>query len=109
MARTTTDLYRRGNTLSPRLTHVRVGKDILTSIHNGIETAQAHSGGISTFSSPGSGRNWWVLPAGTEYPDEISVINDHGNHYSWEANVDLPLADFLALLATMESAFTRIS
>lgn len=108
MARTTTDLYRGGNALGPRMTHVRVGKDIVTFFRNGIEWARAHSGSISTFSSRGLGRNWWVLPAGSEYPDEISVINDHGDHTSWEPNVALPLADFVALLATVEPAFTRI-
>ncbi len=109
MARTTTDLYRGGNTLGPRLTYIRVGKDLLTFFHKGIEFALAHSGGVSTFSRPGPGRNWWVLPAGSEYPDEISVINDHGDHYNWEPNVDLPLADFVALLAVVEPAFTKIS
>jgi hypothetical protein len=109
MARTTTDLYRRGNALNPRMTHVRVGKDIVTFFQNGIEFVRAHSGGISTFSIPGPGRNWWVLPGGSEYPGEISVINDHGHHYNWEPNVDLPLADFVALLATVEAVFTRIS
>ena len=109
MARTTTDLYRRGNALDPRMTHVRVGKDVVTFFQNGIEYVRAHSGGVSTFSTPGPGRNWWVLPGESEYPDEISVINDHGDHYSWEPNVDLPLADFVALLATVEGAFARIS
>lgn len=109
MGRTTTDLYRRGNSNSPRLTHVRVGNDIVTFFQDGIEMARALSGGISTFSSPGPGRNWWVLPTGTEYPDEITVINDHGNHYNWEPSVDLPLSDFVASLATIELAFTRIS
>ena len=109
MAWTTTNLYRRGNALGPRLTHVRLGKDIVTFFQNGIEFVRAHSGGISTFSSQGHGRNWWVLPAGSEYPDEISVINDHGNHYNWEPNVDSPLSDFLALLAAVEPAFARVS
>lgn len=109
MGRTTTDLYRAGNSRSARMTHVRVGRDIVTSVQNGIEMVQAHSGGVSTFSSPGPGRNWWILPAGTEYPDAISVINDHGNHYNWEPNGDLPLADFVALLAAVEPAFHRIS
>jgi hypothetical protein len=109
MGRTITDLYRRGNARSPRLAHVRVGKDVVTYFENGIETAGAHSGGTSTFSSPGSGPNWWLLPAGTEYPDEISVINDHGNHYNWEPNVDLPLSDFVALLAAVEPAFIKVS
>ena len=109
MGRTTTNLYRRGNARSPRLTHVRVGKDIVTFFQNGIEMARANSGGVSTFSNPGPGRNWWVLPAGTEYPDEISVINDHGDHYNWELNIDMPLSDFVALLATVEPAFSQIS
>lgn len=109
MGRTTTDLYRRGNALGPRLAHVRVSKDVVTFLQNGIEFVRAHSGGVSTFSSPGPGRNWWLLPAGSAYPDEISVLNDHGNHYNWEPNVDLPLVDFVALLGTVEPAFTRIS
>ena len=109
MGRTTVDLYRRGNAGSPRLSHVRVGKDIMTTFENGIEIAGAHSGGVSTFSNSGAGSNWWLLPAGTEYPDEISVINDHGNHYNWEPNVDLPLSDYEVLLASVESAFIRVS
>lgn len=108
MARTTTDLYRRGNALSPRLSHVRVGVDLVTFFRNGIELAQAYSGGVSTFSSAGPGRNWWVLPAGFEYPDEISVINDHGNHYNWEPNMDMPLAELLVLLAGVEPAFVKV-
>jgi len=86
-----------------------VGKDVVTFLQDGIEFVRAHSGGISTFSRPGPGRNWWVLAEGYEYPDEIEVINDHGNHHSWEPMVDLPLADFVALLATIESAFTKMS
>jgi hypothetical protein len=54
-------------------------------------------------------RNGWRLPAGTEYPDEISAINDHGDHYNWEPNVDLQLSDFVALLAAVEPACNRIS
>jgi hypothetical protein len=50
-----------------------------------------------------------LLPAGSEFPDEISVINDHGDHHNWEPDVDLPLVDFLALLASVEPAFIRVS
>lgn len=81
----------------------------MTYLQNGIEWVRSHSGGISTFSSPGPGRNWWMLPAGFAYADEISVVNDHGNHYSWEPNVDMPLADYVDLLEAVESAFTKIS
>lgn len=53
MLETTTDLYRRGNAASPRLDHVRVGKDILTFERDGVVSVTAHSGGVSTFARPG--------------------------------------------------------
>jgi len=39
----------------------------------------------------------------------LLVVNDHGNHYNWEPNVDMSLADFMALLATVEAAFRKVS
>src|SRR5436305_5260564 len=84
MAKTTTDLYRRGNVAGPRMTQVRIGKDIVIFHINGIEWVAARSGGVSTFSVQGPGKNWWLLPAGFDYPHELLVVNDHGNHYNWE-------------------------
>lgn len=109
MAVTPTDLYRRGNATSPRMTHVRVGKDVVTYFQNGVEMVHAFSGGISTFAVRGPGQNWWILPGGTQYPDELSVINDHGDHYSWEPNVNMPLADYMGLLGTVERVFQKTS
>ena len=91
------------------MTQVRIGKDIVIFHINGIEWVAARSGGVSTFSVQGPGKNWWLLPAGFDYPHELLVVNDHGNHYNWEPNVDLTLADFIALLGTVEPAFRRIS
>jgi hypothetical protein len=109
MPRTPVDLFRRGNASGPRLARVRVGTDIATVQKNGEDWVVARSGGVSTFSAPGRGANWWRLPAGTDYPDELLVVNDHGNHYNWEPNVDLPLRAFVALLASLEPAFQKIS
>jgi hypothetical protein len=109
IAKTTTDLYRRGNVSTPRLAQVRLGKDIVSFQRNGIEWVAAHSGGVSTFSVQGPGRNWWLLPAGFDYPDELLVVNDHGDHYNWEPNVDMILADFVAWLAAVELAFRKVS
>lgn len=109
MPKTTTDLYRRGNVSGPRMTRVRIGKDIVAFQLNGVDWVVARSGGVSTFSAPGPGKNWWLLPAGFDYPDELLVVNDHGNHYNWEPNINLTLADFIALLGTTESAFHKIS
>jgi hypothetical protein len=109
MPKTTTDLYRRGNAAGPRLARVRVGKDVTTLDRNGIAWVVARSGGVSTFSMPGPGRNWWLLPGGADYPNELIVVNDHGNHYNWEPAVDLALTDFITLLALVESGFRKVS
>jgi hypothetical protein len=109
MPKTTTDLYRRGNVSGPRMTHVRIGKDIVTYLNGGVQWVGARSGGVSTFSSQGPGKNWWHLPSGFDYPDELFVVNDHGNHYNWEPNVGMTLVDFIAWLGSVEPAFRKIS
>jgi hypothetical protein len=109
MPQTTTDLYRRGNASGPRLTHVRIGKDIVAFPSGGTDWVSARSGGVSTFSVQGPGPNWWLLAAGFDHPDDLLVVNDHGDHYNWEPNVDLPLADYIRLLASVEPAFRKFS
>lgn len=109
MPKTTTDLYRRGNATGPRMAHVRLGRDIAAFHQGGDDWVAARSGGVSTFSVQGSGINWWRLPAGFDYPDELWVVNDHGDHYNWEPSVDLPLTAFLALLASVEPGFRKVS
>ena len=92
-----------------RSAHVRLGKDIVTFQLNGVDWVAANSGGVSTFSIQGSGRNWWLLPAGSDYPVEVSVVNDHGKHWSWEPDSDMTLAAYIALLTSVEPAFLKVS
>lgn len=91
------------------MTHVRLGKDISSIQKAGDVWVAAQSGGVSTFSIQGAGPHWWMLQAGYEYPDELAVINDHGNDFSWEPSFDMPLVDFTDLLAAVDSAFIKIS
>jgi hypothetical protein len=109
MPATTTNLYRRGNASGPRLTKVRIGKDIATYQRGGIEWIAARSGGVSTFSARGPGENWWLLPRGSIYPADLHVVNDHGDHYNWEPNVDMPLSTLISLLASMEPLFRKVT
>lgn len=39
----------------------------------------------------------------------LRVANDHGGHFSWEPQVDMPLIEFVALLASTESAFRQVT
>ena len=89
--------------------HVRAGKDIHTFEKNGALWVAARSGGVSTFSIQGPGKNWWELPQGYIYPDNLYVVNDHGNYYSWEPNVDMPLSDYVALLAALNPHFFKVN
>jgi hypothetical protein len=109
MPETTTDLYRRGSASSPRLDHVRVGKDIEAFERDSMLWVRARSGGVSTFSRLAFGQHWWRLPQGYSYPDTLDVVNDYGHHYSWEPNVDMPLAEYVALLVAVHPHFIRVT
>jgi len=109
MPETTTDLYRRGSASSPRLDHVRVGKDIDAFERDSILWVRGRSGGVSTFSRPGFGPHWWRLSQGYIYPGALDIVNDHGHHYSWEPNVDMPLATYGALLAAVHPHFIKVT
>jgi hypothetical protein len=106
MGITPVDLYRRGNATSPRIDHIRsidVGRFTLS----GVEWVVGRSGGISTFaSSPSPGRGKiWRLPAGVPYSDELVLINDHGNHWSWEPAQNMELTRYRELLAALGRSF----
>jgi hypothetical protein len=93
MQETSVDLYRMGNTNSPRMDNVRP-QDI--SIYETIDRlwVMSSSGGISTFSAAGRGKNWWKLSLGTEIPSELILVNDHGNHWVWQPSYNMPLDQY---------------
>jgi hypothetical protein len=106
MGITSIDLYRRGNSSSPRMDNVRP-VDVASFIRNGAEWVGGRSGGISTFASPtppGRGRIW-RLPAGTLYSDELHLENDHGDHWSWGPARDMKMARYRAFLAAVGQNF----
>ncbi len=81
--------------------------DVTSFIRSGAECVRGRSGGISTFASaapPGRGRIW-RLPAGTSYPDELYLENDHGDHWSWEPARDIEMARYRAFLAAVGRNF----
>ena len=100
-------LFGRGNVTSPRLDHVRAGIDVAAFVREGIEWVVSESGGVSTFARnppPGNGRVW-VLDAGSDYPDILVLNDDHGDHWMWEAAVDMPVSDYRAALYDLGRRF----
>jgi len=107
MGTTPVALYRRGNTTSARLDHVRLGIDVLSFPRNRVEWVTGRSGGVSSYATnppPGNGRVW-TLDAGTTYPDALYLYNDQDDHWSWEPAADMPLEDYRSALALVNRNF----
>ncbi len=115
MAKTPVALYRKGNANSPRMDNVRPNKDLAIYERNGeiwvMETLAEgkNAGGISTFSIPGQGKNWWKIDAGIEIPSDLELINDRGNHWLWKPKQTMPLATYKIALQTISNSFYKLS
>ena len=105
---TRVDLYRLGNSSSPRMDNVRE-KDVEMFERDGKTWVKARSGGVSTFSKPSGKSNEWRLKKGTSFPSKLRVYNDHGDHWQWEPEVDMPLDDYLDLLRQVNRLFEKMS
>jgi hypothetical protein len=106
--KTPVDLYRMGNAVTARLENIRV-KDIEMYEDSGKTWVGANSGGISTFSVRGSGKNWWKLDQGSEIPNDLRVVNDYGNHWLWEPIYSMPLNDYQEALRLVAKQFYKVS
>ncbi|KEQ12197.1 Tse2 family ADP-ribosyltransferase toxin [Endozoicomonas numazuensis] len=100
------DLYRLGNSTSPRLTNIRRPKDVDTIDVNGIAVVVANGKGISLStkqrldSAPMSG--WvWKIPKGVQVPSGLRLLNDRPGHYSLCPVSNMPLDEFKGLLSKM--------
>ncbi len=108
MRKTPVDLYRMGNAASSRLENVRA-KDIEIYEDGNEMWVAANSGGLSTFSIRGNGKNWWKLDQGTEIPNELRVVNDYGQHWLWEPTYSMPLASYQEALRSVGERFYKVS
>jgi hypothetical protein len=106
--KTPIDLYRMGNAISSRMENIRV-KDIDIYDADGKMWVAANSGGISTFSIRGIGKNWWKLDSDTEIPSELRVVNDYGNHWLWEPSYSMPLDEYQHVLSSVGYRFYKVN
>lgn len=108
MAKTPITLYRQGNANSPRMDNVRLNKDVPTYEESG-QVWVVPAGGISTFATPGAGKNWWGLKAGTDIPPELELVNDRNEHWLWKPSYAMPMDDYKAALRLIGASFYKIS
>ncbi|MCA8036779.1 hypothetical protein LGM46_27810 [Burkholderia arboris] len=105
------DLYRLGNSTSPRLTHVRP-RDITVVQINGIDVVQSNGKGISLFTADGIKHRpvagWvWRFKQGTYIPGDLRIIPDGKDHYVIAPLRSMPLDKYKGLLEEMAMSATR--
>ena len=93
------NVYRLGNAGSPKLTNVRIGKDVI--VDDGIVIANGMGMSLSSSTSGWKG-HIWLLSEGIELPEGLMLINDHGNHYSLAPTEDMPLDVYKELLERVQ-------
>lgn len=100
------DLYRLGNSSSPRLTNIRRPKDVDTMEINGITVVIANGKGISLFTKDRIDKvqmsGWvWKISRGTQVPIGLRLLNDRPGHYSICPVTNMPLDEFIGLLSKL--------
>lgn len=110
MAKTPINLYRQGNASSPRMDNVRPNRDI--AVYEVGEEAWVNAtlgGGISTFATLKSGKNWWKLSLGTDIPAQLELVNDRNEHWLWKPRYNMPLEEYKAALRLIAASFEKVS
>ena len=108
------DLYRFGNSKSPRFDHIRPNKDARIIDSNGIKYILADGNGISAFSSvPIGKKNTWKLRKGTPLPVGVKLVIDkrpnHETHYMLAPENTMKLSEFHALMDKVREYAVKIS
>ncbi|OZG73791.1 hypothetical protein BTA51_08255 [Hahella sp. CCB-MM4] len=108
------DLYRFGNSTSPRFDNIRPHKDAMIIDRNGIKYILADGNGVSAFSSIPSGKkNTWKLRKGTILPAGVKLVMDkrlnHENHYMLAPSHTMKLSEFHALMDKLRECAVKIN
>jgi hypothetical protein len=118
MARTRVELFRSGKRNSATMHNVRLpGKHPRPEIETfvdpktGDEWVKANTGGVSTEEAVDPD---WLgpphrLPSGTEIPAELVLTPDGPSHWLWEPAQDMPLADYINALETVNGLFEKVT
>jgi hypothetical protein len=104
------DLYRSGNSTSPRIDNVRLtGENPDVQIVNDL--VKPNSGGMSTFDDPdkaGSGPYMWKYPSDAPDPQGINIVNDEPNHWSWQSAGSVTLDQYKQNLTSVNDYWLRL-
>lgn len=106
------EIFRLGNSSSPRLSNVRPRDVNLTTI-NGITMVVANGKGISVFDKEGINQSpmsgWvWRFPPSTTIPFGLKLVQDKEHHYCIAPTKNMPVNKYKGLLEEMAILATRV-
>lgn len=106
------ELFRLGNSSSPRLSNVR-SRDVDTIEINGITVIRANGKGISVFDKAGINESpmtgWvWRFPPNTQPPVGLKLVQDKPHHYCIAPAQNMPIDKYKGLLEEMALKATRV-
>ena len=107
------DLFRVGNSESPRIDRVRANKDVDVYEQNGILMVRANGKGISLFTEEAIKQTrfegWaWKIPRGTPLPSGLGLFNDHPGHFMICPVNNMLVDEYKALLSKIALACERV-
>lgn len=104
------DLYRFGNSISPRLDHVR-SNDVDLYENNGIVLVRANGKGISLLSEEEARRKpgWlWLIPRNTPMPVGLALNPDRPGHFALCPVSDMTVDRSRTLLSELAVCCQRV-
>lgn len=113
---TSDDLYRIGNSESPKISTFRPG-ELTTFKQNGIEMVIANGRGISLYNKNGLDKapltGWvWEIPQGSMLPYGLTLIDDGGverpGHFTLAPSYNMPMSRYVSLLEEVALRAQRI-
>lgn len=120
---TTQDLYRSGNSTSPRYNNVRLGKECFpdpndpdpldpnnpNDLNNRtfLQPGQTPANGLSNTSTPQTSKGWWRLPSGSRIPQGLRYVNDHDDHWALEPTQVMSRGDYIRLAMQLSEQFVE--
>ncbi|MCG3727588.1 hypothetical protein [Vibrio cincinnatiensis] len=108
------DLYRFGNSDSPRFDHIRPLKDAKIENRNGVKYIIADGNGVSAFSSVTKGKkNTWRIRKGAPIPVGVKLVIDkrkgHEKHYMFAPSWTMKLSEFHVLMDKIREYSIKVS
>ena len=99
------DVYRMGNSGSPRMSAIRPG-EVSTTVIKGVTVVIANNNGVSVWTKDGIFEKGltgyaWLIRAGASLPSGLKLVNDTPGHYMLAPARNMPLDTYKGLLEEM--------